>query len=121
MDEVLDLLAAQSDRQTNPAAVQALQVWSSLIDGLPRQGTMKAWFHSHDGDTVRTLQIDVRRDGALWAPGPRVVSAGASFVNFDGSRRDYAGMRVLGADEQTLVVSDDWHSIIYTTATESAS
>lgn len=102
LDALREILASgdYTDDQTAP-------YWRMLSD-LPTRprGTMAAWFKARNGGAVDTLQV--KRSGAPWLPGPRKVDASrASFVLLDGSRRDYAGTRVLGADDTTLVVHAD--------------
>ena len=48
--------------------------------------------------------VKVARHGKVWAPGPRMVEARATLVRLDGSVTDYKGHRVIGADDDTLVV-----------------
>ena len=77
---------------------------------------MKAWMESHHGERVYTHQRD-KRTGTIWEPGPRTVDATrATYVTLDGSRRDYAGMKVIEKTTGQLIVADDWHHITYTTA-----
>lgn len=76
--------------------------------------TFKRWMQEHHGATVETVQLDTKR-GTTWEPGPRVIDAEtrASYVLLDGSRRDYAGMKVERSTDDSIVVSDDWHHIRY--------
>ena len=75
--------------------------------------TLKKWMMEHNGQTVSTLQTD-KHNGRTWQPGARMVDATrATYVTLDGSRRDYAGMRVQHNTAHTLTVSDDWHVITY--------
>ena len=75
--------------------------------------TLKKWMAERNGQTVSTLQTD-KRTGGTWQPGARMVDATrATYVTLDGSRRDYAGMRVLNCTEHAITVADDWHVITY--------
>lgn len=77
---------------------------------------MKEWMKAHHGKAVHTCQRD-KRTGLTWTPGPRTVDASrATYVTLNGSRRDYAGMKVLEKTATRLTVADDWHHITYTTA-----
>lgn len=77
-------------------------------------GTCRKWFTENDGKVVWTLQAGVSDKGVLhsaWSPGSRVVDASrSSYVRLDGSVRDYAGLRVIGSDNQILVAECDWGS-----------
>lgn len=75
------------------------------------RGTVKKWFEGHDGKTVWTLQAHLVGEvvANVWTPGPRTVDASHStFVLLGGSKREYAGFRVLAADEAVLVAETDW-------------
>lgn len=75
--------------------------------------TLKTWMTERNGQTVSTLQTD-KRTGRTWQPGARMVDATrATYVTLDGSRRDYAGLRVQHSTAHTLTVSDNWHVITY--------
>lgn len=75
---------------------------------------MKRWMMEHDGQRVLTEQTDKRTE-QVWSPGDRKINAERStYVTLDGSRRDYAGMRVVSSDADSLTVEDDWHRITYT-------
>lgn len=113
--------AVEHDTDVHAADCAALDA----AHGLAKGGTMREWMTRHAGATVRTVQITVDASGrvrGLWCPGDRTVdSVRASYVTFDGSRRDYAGARVLGADADTLAVActwgDDEHVIVYAAVT----
>ena len=79
--------------------------------------TMAQWCKDRDGQTVHTIQIN-NHHGEVWAPMGRVLDAHsyATKAIFDGSTRDYAGMRVLAATGDALIVADDWHTIAYLVA-----
>jgi len=75
---------------------------------------MKRWMTEHNGQTVTTDQHD-KRSGSTWSPGARTINTERStYVLLDESRRDYAGMRVVSSDADSLTVEDDWHRITYT-------
>lgn len=80
-------------------------------------GTARKWLQAHHGARVDTLQASHDERGALksaWYPGARTVDASrATFVAFDGSRRDYAGVVVLGSTADALVVATDDEVIAY--------
>lgn len=112
---VPDLFAQlrQHYRDSKPAALDALAEWEGVAASLTPAGTMRVWMTAHDGDTVETLQVHTDQL-SVWAPGPRTVDASAAtYVEFDGSRRDYAGMHVLGSSPTALVVADEHHVIVY--------
>lgn len=68
-------------------------------------GTMRAWFEAHDGAKVTTIQS---RANGTWAPTGRTVDASrATYVQLDGSRRDYRGCAVAHADDRVLIVTTD--------------
>ena len=75
-------------------------------------GTMAAWMQARHGRTVTTIQVNGM---GAWAPTGREVDARAarSYVLLAGSRRDYAGMRVLHAGDGVLVVTGDDEAIAY--------
>lgn len=77
---------------------------------------MRAWMESHNGKHVETQQRDVIT-GSLWTPGPRVVDASrATRVRLGESLRYYEGMRVIKKTADRLIVADESHYIVYTTA-----
>jgi hypothetical protein len=115
MNDIPSLFAAlrQLYQDSKPAALDALADWESATTSLTAHGTMRAWMTAHDSASVETLQIGID-PLSVWAPGPRTVNAAAAtYVEFDGSRRDYAGMHVLGASPTVLAVGDNHHVIIY--------
>ena len=75
-------------------------------------GTMAAWMQARHGRKVTTIQVNGM---GVWAPTGREVDARAarSYVLLAGSRRDYAGMRVLHAGDGVLVVTGDDEAIAY--------
>lgn len=82
-------------------------------------GTMAKWCQDHDGAIVHTLQTD-NRLGNVWSPLSRTLDAHTyrGKALFNGSARDYAGMRVLAATDWALIVADDWHTIAYVVVTQ---
>jgi len=95
------------------AAAIGAQLAAALMTGAPA-ATMAKWCRDHHGQTVTTIQID-NNSGDVWAPQGRVVDAQsyATRALFDGSARDYAGMRVLVGGADVLIVADDWHTVAY--------
>ena len=103
---------------TDPRTYTVLQVIDELIPREHRERYMNAfssatsgrerisarrWMESHDGAQVNTLQAGRHP----WAPGAREVDASrATYVKMDGSRRDYAGLRVISASESALFAFD---------------
>lgn len=89
---------------TSEARATALDLIDSLPTGITGARSLKAWMQANDGRTVQTVQVQW---GTPWVPGPRVVDAGsrATYVLLGGSRRDYAGVRVVASDERSIVVS----------------
>lgn len=97
---VADVLSTVRAHVPNAHAAIALLTHAATLT--PR-GTARAWFRAHDGKRVDTIQAT----SSLWAPANREVDAHsrAGAVALDGSWRDYAGTRVLGADDHTLALS----------------
>lgn len=93
----------------------AVAIWRNALAQAPSapRGTMRAWMSARDGMPVDTFQWG--NDGRNpWAPGPRTIDATrAGSVTLNGSQRDYAGMRVIGASESALLVRDDWQTVLY--------
>ena len=106
MRETIDLIRDETMR------AHVARVYDATIAAGPR-GTMRAWFAAHDGDDVHTLQGGPRP----WMPGLRVVDASrATYMTMNGSRRYYAGCRVVGATDDALIVTDSGGTpIIYFT------
>lgn len=75
-------------------------------------GTMAAWMQARHGRALTTVQVNGM---GAWAPTGRAVDARAarSYVLLAGSRRDYAGMRVLHSDDGVLIVTGDGETIAY--------
>ena len=75
-------------------------------------GTMAAWMQARHGRKVTTIQVSGM---GAWAPTGREVDARAarSYVLMAGSRRDYAGMRVLHSGDDVLIVTGDREAIAY--------
>lgn len=102
LDEVRNGQFAASVRDT---------VLDALKFGKP-SGTMRSWLMAHTGQTVTTVQV-TNSTGQVWAPTSRVVMPFATFVELSGSRRYFAGMRVVVSTDRVLVVADDQHTIAY--------
>jgi hypothetical protein len=85
--------------------------------GAPASGTAKAWLEARHGAIVDTVQVNIH-DGSAWAPSGRTIDSASrsSATIFDGSTRDYAGLRVLAATDTCLIATNDWHVIAYTSA-----
>lgn len=75
-------------------------------------GTARKWFEARHGKEVALVQFSVQEGGMptnVWVPGARTVDASrATFVEFDGSKRDYRGLRVEAASDSVLVASTEW-------------
>jgi len=104
-----DLRQLYNDR---PEVLDVLDDWETAAVTLSPSGTMRSWMTEHDGETVETLQLPLKPPLSAWAPGPRVISAAATYVEFDDSRRYYAGMRVLGTSPSVLAVADEDKAVI---------
>lgn len=109
----VDKLAGLAHGGNNSARYMLAHI-QPMVDVPQRSGTMKAWFTARDGATVHTLQVD-NRNGGIWAPLSRVADShsAAGKVALNGSWRDYAGMHVVAAAKDALIVTDDWHTIAY--------
>ena len=92
----------------------AHEVCRAITDALsnPRKaGTMKEWFYGKGGCGITTVQVNGM---GVWAPTGRTASTrAASYVTLDGSRRDYAGLRVVHADANLLIVDGERETIAY--------
>jgi hypothetical protein len=97
----------------HPDAAAIKQQLLEAIAAAP-SSTMAQWCKDHDGQTVHTIQID-NKTGEVWAPMGRVLDAHsyATKALFDGSTREYAGMRVLATTGDALIVAADWHTVAY--------
>lgn len=79
----------------------------------PARGTMRAWLEARHGATVDTVQA-CHYGSSTWAPLDRVIDATrAGSVRFNGSTRDYAGMKVQHVTDTTLIVANDEQTIAY--------
>lgn len=112
---------AHSDHGQQRCSEPALCDVAWALENLPQepQGTMKSWMQAANGERIQTVQVE-NRTGKAWAPTDRVVDAAAraTGVVLDGSIRDYRGMRVVGADDKVLVVTDDRHTVVYVRSTQ---
>lgn len=103
--------------ETSAAMVGVLLDLPTAIEG---PTSLRAFMDAHHGETVETVQLDVplipgARPGG-WMPGPRRIDAqtAATYVLFHdpadtdalGSRRDYAGTRVLLSDDRSMMLAD---------------
>lgn len=88
-----------------------LQVIVNALKSPAKRGTMRAWMESVAGRTVTTVQVNGM---GVWAPTGRTVVAGKTYATLGGSRRDYAGLTVLHADDSTLIVDGEHETIAYT-------
>ena len=103
----LNARIAEVERQgIAPAAAEPMANLRRLVTDLPneRKGTAKTWFAGRTMTEVETVQI--RRNGMPWVPGPRMVESFATMVKLDGSVREFRGLHVIAADDDTLVVHD---------------
>ena len=80
-------------------------------------GTLRKWMTAHDGATVDTLQFRTwcgHDTLAIWAPTDRTIDASrAGSVRFNGSTLDYRGVRVIGADDVSIVTLSDEFLTVY--------
>lgn len=80
-------------------------------------GTLRKWMTAHDGETVDTLQFRTwcgHDTLAIWAPTDRTIDASrAGSVRFNGSTLDYRGVRVIGADDVSIVTLSDEFLTVY--------
>jgi len=80
-------------------------------------GTLRKWMTAHDGVTVDTLQFRTwcgHDTLAVWAPTDRTIDASrAGSVRFNGSTLDYRGVRVIGADDVSIVTLSDEFLTVY--------
>lgn len=106
LDNAEMVVAKMVDGKNKDASAAYVARLRAMVSDLPteRKGTMKAWFAGRTMTEVDTVQVD--RRGKVWAPGPRMVEARATLVRLDGSTRDFKGCRVIGADDDTLVIHD---------------
>jgi hypothetical protein len=102
----------------HPAHAERLGAILAASSGSAPVGTLRDWMRAHDGAQVLTLQVGTDGRGA-WAPGPRTVDASrASFVMLDGSRRDYAGCRVIATGPHGITVDAGAQVMAYALADE---
>lgn len=104
LDAADETVTAMIDDHRKDAAAAYVARIRAAVSDLPteRKGTMKAWFAGRTMTEVDTVQV--HKNGKMWAPGPRMVEARATSVRLDGSVSDYKGSRVIGADDDTLVI-----------------
>ncbi len=80
-------------------------------------GTLRKWMTAHDGASVDTLQFRTwcgHDTLAAWAPTDRTIDASrAGSVRFNGSTLDYRGVRVIGADDVSIVTLSDEFLTVY--------
>ena len=107
-----------ADRAVTVADHAYLSRLSCAIHGAARHGmggTVRAWAKAHHGARVDVLQV--QQSGAAWAPGTRTLDASrASYVTFNGSRRYYAGTRVIAAAADHLIFATPGAVILWTVA-----
>lgn len=75
-------------------------------------GTMRKWMTGRNGRKITTIQVG---DFTVWAPTGRVIDAKsyAGKVLLNGSAREYAGLKVLHADDRVLIVDGKHETIGY--------
>ena len=104
----------------SPYAAHVADLITRTLEYRP-EGTLKAWMIRHHGESVTTVQV-TNETGQAWSPGHRTIDAkrAAGHVELSGSRRDYAGMRVLAGplqsvefEDECIIVGDDWHTIAF--------
>lgn len=101
-------------QQVGPFGLPEVNRWQQIAAGAEGSEDMRAWMQAREGSTVETFQYS-HLNGSVWQPGARRIAAGrATYVTLSGSRRDYAGLRTLGSNSETLIVADDTHIIVYT-------
>ena len=112
----VDAFHALARRCTGGRPLDVAEAARAALSAGP-SGTARAWFNAHDGARVDTLQAGHDEHGVLtsaWFPGARTVNASrATFVTFDGSRRDYAGTVVLGSTADALVLATGGQVVAY--------
>lgn len=113
LDERFAPALAQLEGSKHPDAASMKQQLQEVMSAAP-SSTMAKWCQGHHGQQVHTIQIN-NHHGEIWAPLGRLLDAQsyATKALFDGSARDYAGMRVLAANDEALIVADDWHTVAY--------
>lgn len=98
-------------------------VRQALVTGVA-QGTARSWFEARNGWAVDTVQVsgyDAEGQPKVWAPVNRAINAQRSgYVTLHrdpedtmGSRRDYAGLRVVAATSRVLIVDNSIETIAY--------
>ena len=88
------------------------------VESLPASPARETWV------AALTRGMEGRAGGevrSVWQPGARTVDASrAGGVQLDGSRRDYAGCRVVSASDDVLIVATTWGEdrqvMVYVTA-----
>ena len=103
------------DARVSEAARDTIEGWIGVIDAThdaPRMA-LKTWLQAHDGAQIDTLQARVTvaspdyTTRGLWAPGARILHAGATFATFAGSRRDYGGVHAVAATDAAWIGWDN--------------
>lgn len=108
VDKLRGVTAKHAGEDNMPGIIHGL-----LTGERHKSGTMKTWFEKRHGQEVNTMQLNFMGG---WAPLHRVIdSHHGTFVSIGGSRRDFAGLRVIHADEHTLMVEGQNEVIFYTT------
>jgi hypothetical protein len=105
----------------NEEMLQVAVRWSHAVHEASRhgtRGTMRAWFDTHHGQYVDTLQVHA--DGNAWAPGARVVQlVRATFVVIDGSRRYYRSSDVIAQTPDVLIITAEGAVCAYLSTNQS--
>lgn len=85
----------------------------------PKSGNLKKWFTEHQNDAILTYQweYDLENPQSVryyWQPGSRKVSRlRASYVELNGSRSDFAGVKTIYADSEYYVGHDNRRVVVY--------
>lgn len=109
--DVITTLAKSSDNRYTIELANQCQLMADPANHKPR-GTVKAWFAEHHAEIVDTVQVQPSK---AWAPLNRSINS-ESFsgkVLLDGSAREYAGMKVLHADDDMLFASYEFGGTCY--------
>lgn len=102
--------------EAHPAHAERLGAILDAASGDAPVGTMRAWMTAHNGARVLTVQVDTDGRNA-WAPGARVIDAShAGSVRLDGSRRDYAGCRVIATGPSGITIDAGAQVVAYALA-----
>jgi len=113
MDAVpIDAIRAALANADDSADANRLRDHVEELTDAPPNGTLRAWCQDHDGAIIDTVQVGY--GGWLWAPLARKLDATRpSFLTLDGSRREYAGMRVVAVTSDAILTASGEETILY--------